>query len=100
MSLMEYDTTPEFDSSFLKLTRKNKALSSRLIKKIAQILEKPIIGEPKRNKLRNVRGSHVDPYVIVYRIKGNRIQFLYVEHHDFVYQKAAEILERLEREEA
>jgi mRNA-degrading endonuclease RelE of RelBE toxin-antitoxin system len=100
MSFMEYDTTPEFDSSFLKLTRKNRALRLRLIKKIAQILEKPTIGDPKRNRLRHVRGSHVDPYVIVYRIKGNRIQFLYVENHDFVYQKAAEILERLERDEA
>jgi mRNA-degrading endonuclease RelE of RelBE toxin-antitoxin system len=100
MSFMEYDSTPEFDSSFLKLTRKNKALRLRLMKKIAQILENPTIGDPKRNRLRHVRGSHVDPYVIVYRIKGNRIQFLYVEHHDFIYQRAAEILERIERDEA
>ena len=97
---MEYDSTPEFDSSFLKLTRKNKALKSRLLKKIAQILEKPEIGDPKRNRLRHVRGSHVDPHVIIYRIQGNRVQFLYVAHHDFVYRKAAIILERIERNEA
>ena len=45
------------------------------------------------------RGSHVNPYVIVYRIKGDRVQFLYVDHHDLVYEKSAEILEEIEREE-
>jgi hypothetical protein len=30
---MEYESTPEFDENFLKLTRKNKALEERLLKK-------------------------------------------------------------------
>jgi len=95
---MEYESTPEFDAQFLKLTRKNKALEERLLKKIGQIIDNPSIGSPKRHSLRHARGSHVDPYVIVYRIMGDRIQFLYVDHHDFVYQKAAEILEKIERD--
>jgi mRNA-degrading endonuclease RelE of RelBE toxin-antitoxin system len=96
---MEYESTPEFDAQFLRLTRKNRALEERLLKKIGQILDNPLVGTPKRHKLRLARGSHVDPYVIVYRIKGDRIQFLYVDHHDFVYQKAAAILEKMERVE-
>ena len=92
---MEYESTPEFDSQFLKLTRKNKTLEERLLKKISQILDNPSIGVPKSHKLKHTRGSHVNPYVIVYRIKGDRIQFLYVDHHNFVYQKAAEILEKI-----
>lgn len=95
---MEYESTPEFDVQFSKLTKKNKALEERFLRKISQILNNPSIGAPKRHKLRHARGAHVDPYVIVYRIKGDRIQFLYVEHHNFVYQKAAEILEKIERE--
>jgi addiction module RelE/StbE family toxin len=95
---MDYDSTPEFDDQFLKLTRKNKALAERLVKKIRQILDNPFIGDPKRHELKHARGSHVNPYVIVYRIKENRIQFLYVNHHNFVYPKAAEILEKIERE--
>jgi plasmid stabilization system protein ParE len=62
---MEYDSTPEFDEQFLKLTRKNKALEEGLLKKIRQILDNPSIGTPKRYILRHARGSHVDPYVIV-----------------------------------
>jgi len=39
----------------------------RLLKKIGQILNNPSIGTPKRHKLKHARGSHVNPYVIVYR---------------------------------
>jgi mRNA-degrading endonuclease RelE of RelBE toxin-antitoxin system len=97
---MDYESTPEFDAIFLKLTSKNKALEVRFLKKIGQILDNPSIGTPKRHKLRHARGSHVNPYVIVYRIKGDRVQFLYVDHHNFVYEKSAEILEKIEREDA
>jgi mRNA-degrading endonuclease RelE of RelBE toxin-antitoxin system len=93
---MEYESTPDFEDKFLKLTTKNKALEERLLKKIGRILDNPSIGTPKRHKLRHARGTHVNPYVIVYRIKGERVQFLYIDHHDFVYEKSAEILERLE----
>ena len=96
---MEYDSTPEFDTQFLKLTRKNKGLEERLLKKISEILDNPTIGAPKRHRLKHARGSHVNPYVVVYRIRGDRVQFLYVDHHNFVYQKAAEILEEIERDD-
>jgi mRNA-degrading endonuclease RelE of RelBE toxin-antitoxin system len=95
---MEYESTPEFDANFLKLTRKNKALEERLLKKIGQILDNPSTDTPKRHKLKHDRGSHINPYIIVYRIKGDRIQFLYVDHHNFAYNKAVEILEKIERE--
>jgi mRNA-degrading endonuclease RelE of RelBE toxin-antitoxin system len=97
---MDYESTPDFDANFRKLTSKNKALEVRLLKKIGQILDNPSIGTPKRHKLKHARGSHVNPYVIVYRIKDDRIQFLYVDHHDSVYERSAEILEEIEREEA
>ena len=96
---MELESTPEFDAQFSKLTRKNRALEERLLNKIGQIIDNPLIGTQKHYKLRRARGSHVDLYVIVYRIWGDRIQFLYMDHHDFVYKKAAEILEKIERED-
>jgi mRNA-degrading endonuclease RelE of RelBE toxin-antitoxin system len=96
---MEYESTPEFDANFLKLIKKNKALEERLLKKIGQILDNPAIGTPKRYKLRHARGTHVNPYVIVYRIKGDKVQFLYVDHHNSIYEKCAEILEKIERED-
>ena len=95
---MDFESTPEFEEQFSKLTRKNKALKERFLKKISQILDNPSIGNPKSHNLRKARGTHVNPYVIVYRIKGNWVQFLYVDHHNFVYSRAAEILEKIEKE--
>ena len=69
-----------------------------LLKKIGQILDNPFIGNPKLHELKHVRGSHVDPYVIVYVVRGDIITFLYVDHHDFVYGKAAEIMKKWESE--
>lgn len=89
-----YGSTTEFDAQFKKLTKKDKALKDRLLKKMDQILSDPEIGDPKKYNLKLSRGSHVDPYVIVYIFKDNTITFIYVDHHDKVYKKAAEILER------
>ncbi|MGV8127909.1 MAG: hypothetical protein ACP5PV_11985 [Methanothrix sp.] len=48
--------------------------------------------------MRHARGSHVDPYVIVCVVRGGKITFLYVDHHDFAYQKAVEIIQKWEAE--
>ena len=56
---MDYESTPDFDANFLKLTGKNKALEVRLLKKIGHILNNPSIGTPKRHKLKHACGSHV-----------------------------------------
>ncbi len=89
-----YHRTPEFDKQFSKLTKKNKALKDRFISKIEQILNDPEIGEPKSYGLKGVRGSHVDPFVIAYMIIGNCIVFLYVGHHDEIYGKTTEIMQK------
>jgi hypothetical protein len=56
---MNYESTPDFDANFLKLTSKNKALEVRLLKKIGHILNNPLIGTLKRHKLKHAHGSHV-----------------------------------------
>ncbi|MDD1761554.1 MAG: type II toxin-antitoxin system RelE/ParE family toxin [Methanothrix sp.] len=95
---MNFDSTPEFDEQLSRLTRKNKALEQRLLKKIGQILDNPSIGAPKHHQLRHARGSHVDPYVIVYVVKNDIITFLCVDHHDFVYDRAVKILGKWQKE--
>jgi hypothetical protein len=58
----------------------------------------PSIGDPKWHELLHAQGSHVDPYVIIYVLKGDVIAFLYVGHHDFVYGKTTEIMKKWEDE--
>lgn len=90
-----FEPVPDFIDQFEKLTRKDKALRERAIKKIDQILANPEIGEPKKFKLKMARGIHVNPFVIVYMIVGDKIVFLWFDHHDRVYDKAAYILEKV-----
>ena len=78
----------------MKLTRKDRALRERQYK-IDQILNHPEIGEPKRYRLKLARGVHVNPFVIVYMIVGDKIVFLWFDHHDQAYDKAASVLEKV-----
>jgi mRNA-degrading endonuclease RelE of RelBE toxin-antitoxin system len=92
--------TLEFRNQYLKLTRKNKSLQSKIDNKTKQIAANPTrIGKPKTGDMKYTYGSHVaDHFVIVYMLISNNIIFLYVDHHDLVYQEAPRILENIEIE--
>ena len=82
-----YRRSPTFDRKFKKLTEKDRGLKDRLINKISQILDNPEIGDFKRYDLRGVQGVHVNPFVILYRVSGDTIDFVNIDHHDKVYRK-------------
>jgi mRNA-degrading endonuclease RelE of RelBE toxin-antitoxin system len=92
--------TQEFRDQFRRLTKKDKPLQDRLDKKIKQIVQNPTLGDPKSYDLKYTRGSHVNPYVIVYMIieEAHAILFLYVDHHDFVYNEAPKVFKDIEFE--
>jgi len=92
------ERTLDFKTQFKKLTKKDGKLDERLSKKIKQIIKNPELGDPKSHDLKYTRGSHVDPFVIVYMIISDTILFLYLDHHDFVYKESPKILGNIEYE--
>ena len=86
------ERTLDFKTQYRKLTKKDHTLQERLDKRFTQIIADPSIGEPKRYNLKYTRGSHVDPFVIVYMIIKDTILFISVSHHDIVYKEAPKIL--------
>ncbi|MFZ3149450.1 MAG: type II toxin-antitoxin system mRNA interferase toxin, RelE/StbE family [Methanothrix sp.] len=92
------ERTLDFKTQYRKLTKKDHTLQERLDKRFTQIIEDPYVGEPKRYNLKYTRGSHVDPFVIVYMIIKDTILFIYVGHHDIVYKEAPKILGNIEHE--
>ncbi len=72
----KYEPVPDFINQFEKLTRKDRKLRERAIKKIDQILDNPEIGEPKRYRLKMARGIHVNPFVIVYMIVDEKASYV------------------------
>lgn len=83
----KYRRSPTFDKKFKKLTDKDQRLKKRFINKIDQILDNPDIGDFKRYELKGVQGVHVDPFVILYRVLGDTIELVNIDHHDKVYKK-------------
>jgi len=51
-----------------------------------QILEHPENHDMKMGNLKGVYGVHVNPYVILYRIVGDVVEFLLIDHHDNIYK--------------
>jgi len=92
------ERTQEFKDQYIKLTRRNKALRDKLDKKILQVVKNPVLGEPKSYNLKYTRGTHVDPYVIVYMIFSDTILFLYVDHHNCVYEDTPKVFKDIEIE--
>ena len=75
-----------FKKGFKALTKKDAPLKERLIKKMEKILEHPENADLKTGNLKGAYGVHVNPYVILYRIVGNVVEFLLVDHHDKIYK--------------
>jgi mRNA-degrading endonuclease RelE of RelBE toxin-antitoxin system len=80
-----YHTEPLFDKNFKRLTKKDKVLKEKVLKKIEEICEEPERGKPLRNVLKGTQRVRIDHYVIIYAIIGSEIVFLNFDHHDFAY---------------
>ena len=85
-----YETDQEFKTNFKRLTKKNKVLAERIVKKIQDICEYPERGEPLSGNLAGKWSIHVaNHYVILYEIrdKDKVVRFLSVKQHDRAYGK-------------
>lgn len=76
----------KFKRMFIDLTKKDAPLKLRMRKKMEQILGNPENHDMKTGNLRGCYGVHVNPYVIIYRIDGDVVEFLLVDHHDNIYK--------------
>ena len=84
----DYRRSPTFDKKFKKLTEKDLGLKNKFIHKIGQVLDNPEIGDFKRYDLKGVQGVHVNPFVILYRVSGNMIEFVNIDHHNKIYRRS------------
>jgi mRNA-degrading endonuclease RelE of RelBE toxin-antitoxin system len=84
----DYSRSPTFDKKFKKLTEKDQGLKRKFIQKIGQVLDNPEIGDFKRYDLKGIQGVHVNPFVILYRVSGKRIEFVNIDHHDKIYKSS------------
>lgn len=80
-------SSAEFEKILKSLKKKKLSIFKQVEKKIIRIAGNPIVGKPLRNVLRNYRGIHINPFVLLYEIKDNEIRLLDFDHHDKIYKK-------------
>ncbi len=82
-----YTFSPELESALKKLKKKDPVLYERFIKKILQIIEKPELYKTLTYVGGKYKRVHINPFVLVFTIEGETINFLYLEHHDKAYRR-------------
>lgn len=84
---MDYEIRfqPRFEKQMKKLKKKNKALSEQIKKKLEEVVMQPEHYKPLGNVLHGLRRIHFGSFVLIYRVEGNLVKVLKVEHHDDSY---------------
>ena len=81
----QFQFTPFFEKQLKKFKQKDAVLFERLTKKLKEIIHDPEHYKPLQNILAGCRAVHLDPFVIVFEVKGDTIIVHYVKHHDKAY---------------
>lgn len=81
----QFQFTPFFEKQLKKFKQRDAVLFERLTKKLKEIAQNPEHYKPLGNVLAGCRGVHLDPFVIVFEVKGYTITIHYVKHHDKAY---------------
>lgn len=84
---MEYKIifTPFFEKQLKTIKKKDIIMFNRLTKKIKEISINPEHYKPLKNELSGNRRAHLDPFIIIFELKGDNLIFHYVKHHNIAY---------------
>jgi len=84
---MDYvvEFSDEFEQSIKKLKKRDKVLFEQIQKKLLEIMRDPEHYKPLRNVLAGFRRLHFGSFVVIYRIEGNTIRVISLDHHDKAY---------------
>ncbi len=75
----------QFEKSMKKLKKKDKALFSQIQKKLIDMVSDPEHYKSLKNVLAGYRRIHFGPFVLVFKIEGNIVRIISLEHHDKAY---------------
>jgi mRNA-degrading endonuclease RelE of RelBE toxin-antitoxin system len=68
-----------------KLKKKDKSLFEQIQKKTIEIIENPEHFKPLRNVLAGYRRIHFGSFVLIYKIEGEVVRIISLDHHDRAY---------------
>jgi YafQ family addiction module toxin component len=84
---MEYsiELSTSFDKSMKKLKKKDKVLFDQIQKKLVDLVLNPDHYKPLRNVLAGYRRIQFGPFVLIFKIEGDVVRIISLDHHDKSY---------------
>ena len=80
-----YKFSPHLDKQLKKLKKKDPVMHKRVEKKVLEIVDNPELYKTLRYMQGRYKRVHLDPYVLLFTVEGDTIEFLALEHHDKAY---------------
>lgn len=75
----------QFERSIKKLKKKDKTLFNQIQKKLIDIVQNPERYKTLGNVLGGYRRIQFGPFVLIYKIEGNVVRIISLDHHDKAY---------------
>ena len=75
----------EFEKSFKKLKKKDKTLFNQIQKKLIELAKNPEHYKSLKNVLAGFRRLHFGSFVLIYKIEGDTVRIISLDHHDQAY---------------
>lgn len=75
----------QFEKSMKKLKKKDKVLFEQMQKKLIDLVQNPDHYKPLKNILAGYRRIHFGSFVLIYKIEGNIVRIISLDHHDQSY---------------
>ena len=75
----------EFEKSMNKLKKKDKSLFYQIQKKLIELIDNPEHYKPLRNMLAGFRRIHFGSFVLIYKVEGETVRIISLDHHDHAY---------------
>jgi YafQ family addiction module toxin component len=80
---IEFSST--FEKSMKKLKKKDKVMYDQIQKKLIDLVENPDHYKPLRNIFAGYRRIHFGSFILIYKIDGDIIRIISLDHHDKSY---------------
>lgn len=81
-----YTLSPQLEKQLGRLKKKDPVLFLRVQKKVLDIARNPDPYKTLKYAKGKVKRVHIDPFVLLFSITENEIEFLTLEHHDRAYR--------------
>lgn len=80
---IEFSST--FEKSMKKLKKKDKVMYDQIQKKLIDLVENPDHFKPLRNILAGYKRIHFGSHVLIFKIEGDIVRIISLDHHDKSY---------------